>query len=88
MILEGVAKREVRVHLVAVPAPDPLVAEVAGGLEFGDDALGGPLGDAHPLGDFPQQDVGIVGDAEHHVCVVGEEGPSIRCGHQTIIRQT
>jgi hypothetical protein len=49
--------------------------EVAGRLEFGDDALDRSFGDADALGNVPYAEVWLGGDREQDMSVVGEEGP-------------
>lgn len=65
----------VSVHLVVVAPADLHVGEITLVLELGDDPLRRPFGDANQSGDVSCQDVGIRGDTEEHVAVIGEEGP-------------
>ena len=73
--VQGVAEWHCGVELVAVAATfaDPI--EVARVLEFGDDALGSTLRDSNKFRKISEADVRVVGDAEEHVRVVGEECP-------------
>ena len=72
---DRVPEGEIRANLVAVAAPIALVREVARLLELRDDALNRALRDAHLLREIADPALGIPGDAEQHVAVVGEEGP-------------
>jgi hypothetical protein len=75
----------IRVHLVVIPPTDPIVGDVSGLLEFGNDALHRPFGDTHFVGYLPQANIGILGDAPQDVGVVGEKGPagSVHLSHHT-----
>jgi hypothetical protein len=57
VILERVPERQLRVDLVAIAAADLLVREIACSLQLGDDALGGPLGDAYLRSNLPEEHV-------------------------------
>ena len=60
---------------VAVAAAVSLLHHVAGLGEVGDDAMSGALGDAQAGGDVAQPDPWVVGDAQQHPGVVGQETP-------------
>ncbi len=74
-LFDGVAQRPLGVDFVHVPPAHALPGDVAGLYQVAHDALGGSLGDAHPLGDFAQAYARVTRDAEQDVAVVGEEGP-------------
>ena len=60
---------------VRVPATLARAREVAPDHELDDDAVDGPLSDADRLSDFAQADAGVLGDADEHPSVVGQERP-------------
>jgi hypothetical protein len=61
---------------VAVAAASPLPVDVAGRDQVSQDALRGSEGDANLVGDVSQAHVGVAGDAEQHLRVVGDELPA------------
>ena len=76
-LLGGVsAHRRFPVDHVAVAAAIPLPVDVAGLDQVRQDALRGSEGDANRVGDVSQAHVGVAGDAEQHLCVVGDELPT------------
>ena len=62
---------------VAVTSAFPLTAHIARLDEVGHDALCGALCDADALCDVAQPHVVLSGDAEQHLCVVGDEAPGL-----------
>jgi hypothetical protein len=60
---------------VVVPSANPLVAQVAGSLEVGDDSLGGALGEAGNGGDFADADARVVRDDDENPGMAREERP-------------
>jgi hypothetical protein len=72
---------QVRVNFVGVASADPVLGEVAGGLEFGDDLLRRAFGDADLVGDIPQPEIEVLGEEQQDVAVVGEEGPVLGFTH-------
>lgn len=76
--LGRVSHRVLLVDGVAVAAPDALGLHVAGFDELGEDALGRAFGDADALGHVTEPDLGVLGDAQEDLGVVGEEGPGFR----------
>ena len=50
--------------------------DVPGLGEIGDDAVGGALGDTRPGRDVAQPHARVVGDAQQHPGVVGQEAPA------------
>ncbi len=60
MRLDGVSQWQLGMHLVAVPATGPHPLQITPRLQVGDDALHGPLGDAHAVADLAQGDLGIL----------------------------
>lgn len=67
---------EVGMDLVVATATEPVLREVAGFHQIADDAVGGAFGDSDALGDVAQARVGLPGDTEQDVSVVGKELPS------------
>ncbi len=63
------------VDLVAIAPTDPDAFQVAAGLELTDDLRDGPVGDADQLGQIPQTELGVAGQTDQDVGVVGEERP-------------
>jgi hypothetical protein len=59
--------------VVVVAAADALAFDVAGFVEVGDDGLGCAFGDVEASGDVADADLGVLGDEEEGVAVVGEE---------------
>ena len=78
MLFGGVAQREFVVDPVVVASPDPDRLEVARRDQVGEDPLGGSLGDADSFCDVADPQVGLGGDGEQHMCVVGQERPATR----------
>lgn len=77
-LLRGVPEHwRVAVDHVAVPASVALPFDVAGFDEVGQDPLGGSERDADGVGDITQASVGVAGDAEQHLRVVGYELPAL-----------
>lgn len=74
--LDGMAQGTVKDDFVAVAATILGDDEVAGGAQLLDDALDGTLGDADGDGHFAHAHLGIDGNQQQHVRVVGEEGKS------------
>jgi len=75
MAMVGMAKRELVVKLVPVPASFPRLREVAGFLEVGDDVRRAPLGDSDDGGNVFEPQGRVRGDTREHVRVVGDEAP-------------
>ena len=48
---------------------------ISASAEVSDDSLRGPLGDSDLVGDVPERDVDVLGDADEHLSVVRQEGP-------------
>jgi hypothetical protein len=69
------AERKVVLDLVAITAAIAFFHDVFGIGEVGDDAIGAAFCDSERAGDVPQARAGVVRDAQHHPCVVGEEAP-------------
>jgi len=61
-----------------VAAADPAAIDDLCLDEVGDDSLRGPLGDSDLVGDLPERDVVVLGDADEHLRVVRQEGPGSR----------
>ena len=75
VLLEGVAERAFWVEHVVIASTDLFAADVTRFLEIRHDADGGPLGDADQVGDVAQAQVGVLGDRQEDVSVVGQERP-------------
>ena len=73
--LGGVAHRCPAVDEVVVAAADAAAIDNPGLDEISDDPLGGALGDSDLDGDVPERDVDVLGDADEHLGVVGQECP-------------
>jgi hypothetical protein len=74
--LGGVAHLDVAVDRVVVSAPDAFAFDEPCVDEVGEDSLGGALGDSDVECDVAEPDLGVVGDAEEHLGVVGDEAPA------------
>lgn len=70
-----VRQRELALDLIAVTPADPLLQEVARGVEVGDHRESSALGDVESRGDISQPGIRVGGDEEHRSGVVGEERP-------------
>jgi hypothetical protein len=75
ILLEGVAQGCFGVDGVAIAPAFASAGDVPLVDEVGDDGLRGPLGDPDPCGDVAAADVGLLGDADENVGVVGEKRP-------------
>ena len=76
-VLGGVSEhRCVCVDHVAVAAAVPLALDVAALDEVGEDALRRSERDADSIGDIAQANIGVAGDAQQHLRVVGDELPA------------
>ncbi len=76
-VLGGVSEHRCSsVDDVAVPAAMSLAFDVARLDEVSQDALRGSEGDADSVGDVAQANIGVAGDAEQHLRVVGDELPT------------
>ena len=82
---QGMPERKLGVELIAVAPSVALTREIAICDEFGDDALGGALGDPHLYCDIAQSHPGVLRNAQQNVCVISEKGP---CRHRLIIDDT
>jgi hypothetical protein len=82
---QGMPQRKLWVELIAVAPSIASTREITICDEFGDDALGGALGDAHLHCDIAHPNPGVLGNAEQNVCVISEKGP---VGHFPIIDDT
>ena len=74
-VLGGVTHCCVGSDAVVVSSADAFALDVAGFDQVGDDALGGSLGDPHPLGDVTESRVPVALEAEKDLGVVREEPP-------------
>jgi hypothetical protein len=73
--LGGVSHGRLSVDQVVVASSDSAPVDDVCLDEVCDDSLGGSLGDSDCLGDVSEPDVGVLGDAQEHLRVVGEERP-------------
>jgi hypothetical protein len=71
----GFWQRKVRPDLVAVTAAILLLDDVAGVGQVGDDAVGAAFGDADAGRDVTQPHSRVVGNAQQHPSMVGQETP-------------
>ena len=69
---------------ISTSATVALAFEVARLLQLRDDALRRTLGDADQVRHLTQPHIGVLGDAQEHVRVIGEEGP---LGHASIVHR-
>ena len=83
--LDRVAHRRVPIEPVAVTAPHLLLAQVAIVDQVVDDPLGSPFGNADFGCEIPKPGLGVPGEVDHHVAVIGQEGP---VGHDYILGRT
>lgn len=77
MALDGVPQIELAVHRVSVTAALLGDVDVTSLVEIMHDALDGALGHSNVDRDISQADIWILGEAQEHVGVVGEEGPAL-----------
>jgi hypothetical protein len=75
--LGNVAHRQVAPDRVGVAAACPRALDVAGFDEVGEDPLSRAFGDSDPVGHVAQAHVRVLGEAEEHLRVVGDEGPCV-----------
>jgi len=68
-------KRQVSLDLVAVAAAILVLDDISGLGEISDDAVGGAITDARPVRDVAQSHARVLGDAQQHPGVVGQEAP-------------
>ena len=73
--LGGVAHRCAAVDEVVVSAADAAAVDDPFLDEVSDDSLRGPFGYSDLVGDVPERDVDVLGDADEHLRVVCQEGP-------------
>jgi len=78
MALGRVPHGSVAVDSVDVASTDAANVEVPAFVELADDPLCGTLGDADACRDVAQTSVGLGGDGEQDVRVIGQKGPSGR----------
>jgi len=64
-----------REELIVIAATVALPAEIAGGDQFGDDALGGTFGDAHLGRDIPEPHARVLCDAQQDMRVIRQKSP-------------
>lgn len=74
--LEWMTKRRSWVYRVTISSAFALSCHVAVAYEICDDRLRGALGDANSCRDIPATNIGLGRDADQHVCMVRQEGPS------------
>ena len=76
MPFDRVSKRQLRVELVFISPSDSYARKVAISDQVGNDALRGALGYANPFGHVAEPDLGVTRNAQQHMRVIGQEGPS------------
>jgi hypothetical protein len=74
--LERVSKWKICMHLVTIATTLLEAADIPSVDEVSDDALSGPLGDAHEFGDIAGSQIGVSGETDQNMTMVGEEGPA------------
>jgi hypothetical protein len=75
MGLDRVAERAPADNTVSVSPADTLDIKVPFLLELPNNPLGGPFGDADPVREIPQPQVGITSERKQNVGVVGKKRP-------------
>jgi hypothetical protein len=70
---------DVPVDPVAVSPAYPLTLDEAAVDQVGEDPLGRTLRDADVFGNVTKPDLGVAGDAEENLGVVGDESPAAHC---------
>lgn len=75
MRFDRVAKWQLRMDAVAVSASLALALENIAGFEFGDDLVNGTFSDADRCGNIAQAHLGVIGQADQDVSVIGKESP-------------
>ena len=78
-MLDGMAKRLVGVDSVVVPSTHAGSLNIASIDKIGDNSLGGAFGNPDLSRDIASTYARVIGDANHHVAVVGEERPLRLC---------
>jgi hypothetical protein len=68
-VLGRLPERAVEMDRVAGAPSGPGAGQVPGGLQVGDDGLGGPVGQVGRRGDVPDPDLGVAGDLHRYVPV-------------------
>jgi hypothetical protein len=68
-------ERSISMNRVGVSASFPFSRQVSGLAQFGDDPLNSTLGDSNLLGDVTSPNGMVLMDADHHMGMVGQEGP-------------
>lgn len=77
MLLDGMTERDLGMDLVVGSATAALAREVAAPLEVDDDSMSGPLRDADRRSQIAEAHLGVAGDGDQDVRVVGEERPAV-----------
>ena len=72
---QGAAQGQILLHPVRIAPPHPLLPEVPGGFQLGDDAPDGALGQLQRLGNLFRGDPAVLGDEGEHGPVIGNERP-------------
>ena len=66
---------QVEADLIVTHPPYPLLVQVSGGFEFGDDPADGPLGQPQGRRDFPRRDLAPLHNQDQHRPVISDEMP-------------
>lgn len=72
------AKWAVCMHFVGIATAAAISSQVTGIFQLADYTLDGTFCDAHALGDVAEPDLGVCGETQQNVRMVGKEGPT-RC---------
>lgn len=85
VLLVWMAQGDFWMKLILVAAPNAFTREIASIDEVGDDPLGSALGDPDAIGDIAEAHLGIGGDAQEDLGMIGEKGPLFHAIHLTPI---
>src|ERR1700733_2592312 len=73
---DRVMHRVLGIDRVPVATPVSFPRHVTGGGQFPDDAMRRALGYPDPFSDLTEPDTRVIGDADQHLCVIGQERPA------------
>ncbi len=77
MALDWMPQGQIEVDLVAIATADSDAPKITCLFELCDDSLHSPLSNTDSSGNVTEADLGVIGQTQQHVCVVGEKRP--RC---------
>ena len=75
MPFDGMPQGHGNAHFVPVPTTPSISLDISGLFQIRDDALNGPFGDPDATGHVAHHNLGIGGDAEQYVRMIGEKRP-------------